>query len=247
MDIRRLSDIARAAQPAARLAPPQAPAGQPGQGGRAGDRDEGLKPQDAETDTPFWLVAMSTDRLARRRHMPARAFKAAARTEAAWIRQIAQAAGPRVTAWAGALPATLTLADWQALAEALAEAAGGFRAPRVVWLPGLPDGRGQFLFRVDGNLLQLKPGAGGSRAEWAATVAHETFHHLQQELVTALYRGEPALDGPLAELAAYYRDARNTYDALGPACPPDRHRRQPLEVGAWAYGEAIARALPQRG
>ena len=247
MDIRRLSDIARAAQPAARQAPPPAPAGQPRQGGRSGDRYDGRSPQDAETDTPFWLVAMSTDRLARRRYLPEKAFKAAAKAESAWLRQIAQAAGPRVTAWAGGIPAAPALADWQALAEALAEAAGGFRAPRVVWLPGLPDGRGQFLFRVDGNLLQLKPGAAGSRAEWVATVAHETFHHLQQELVTALYRGEPALGGPLAELAAYYRDARNTYDALGPACPPERHRRQPLEVGAWAFGEAIARALPPRG
>jgi hypothetical protein len=113
-----------------------------------------------------------------------------------------------------------------------------------VWQPGLKEGRGQFLFRLEGNLLQLRPGAPGTLAEWTATVAHETFHHLQQELITALYRGEPAISPPLAAL---YRDARNVYEALGPHCPPARHRRQALEVGAWAYGEAIARALPPRG
>ena len=47
-----------------------------------------------------------------------------------------------------------------------------------------------------------------------------------------------------ADLARLYRDARNVYEPLSAQCPPDRHRRQELEVGAWAFGEAIARLLP---
>jgi hypothetical protein len=241
LNIRRLSDTARLSGTPPRQAPPPPAAPQPGPGGAARDRYEGRAPETA--DTPFWLVAMSSDRLARRQYLDDAARKAASRLEAAWVRQIAASARPGVSAWAAALPAAPALADWQALTDHLAEQAGGFPAPRVVWQPGLKTGRGQFLFRVDGSLIQLRPGAAGSRAEWVATIAHETLHHVQQCLVTALYRGEPGLPAPLDQLAAHYRDARNVYDTLGPHCPPDRHRRQALEVGAWVYGEAVAGAL----
>jgi hypothetical protein len=247
LNIRRLSDTARLSGTPPRQAPPPSAAPQPGAGGAARDRYDGRPPSAEVADTPFWLVAMSSDRLARRQYLSDAQRKAAARLESAWLRQIVAAARPGVAAWAAALPAAPTLADWQALATHLAEQAGGFPAPRVIWQPGLKSGRGQFLFRVDGSLLQLRPGAAGMRAEWVATVAHETFHHVQQRLVTALYRGEPGLSAPLDQLAAYYRDARNAYDTAGPHCPPDRHCRQPLEVGAWAYGEAVAASLPPHG
>lgn len=247
MNIRRLSDTARLSGTPPRQAPPPTAAPQPGPGGAARDRYDGRPPSPEPADTPFWLVAMSSDRLARRQYLSETQRKAASRLESAWVRRIAAAARPGVSAWAAALPAAPTMADWQALAAHLADHAGGFPAPRVVWQPGLKTGRGQFLFRVEGSLLQLRPGAAGTRAEWVATVAHETFHHVQQCLVTALYRGEPAFPAPLDQLAAYYRDARNVYDTLGPQCPPDRHRRQALEVGAWAYGEAVAGGRPPHG
>jgi hypothetical protein len=245
LNIRRLSDTARLSGTPLRQAPPPPAAPQPGPGGAPRDRYDGRPPSPEAADTPFWLVAMSSDRLARRQYLNDAQRKAASRLESAWLRQIAAAARPGVLAWAQALPATPALADWQALAGHLAEQAGGFPAPRVVWQPGLRSGRGQFLFRVEGSLLQLRPGAAGTRAEWVATVAHETFHHVQQCLVTALYRGELGLSAPLDQLAAYYRDARNAYDTAGPQCPPERHRRQALEVGAWAYGEAVAAQLPK--
>jgi hypothetical protein len=247
LNIRRLSDTARLSGTPPRQAPLPPAAPQPGGGEAARDRYDGRPPSAEAADTPFWLVAMSSDRLARRQYLSESQRKAAAKLEATWLRQIAAAALPGVVAWAAALPAAPTLADWQVLSGHLAEHAGGFPAPRAVWQPGLKAGRGQLLFRVEGSLLQLRPGAPGTRAEWVATVAHETFHHVQQCLVTALYRGEPGLPAPLDQLAAYYRDARNAYDTLGPHCPPDRHRRQPLEVGAWAYGEAIAGAITKNG
>jgi hypothetical protein len=247
LNIRRLSDTARLSGTPPRQAPPPPAAPQSGAGGAARDRYEGRPPAAETADTPFWLVAMSSDRLARRQYLDDAARKAAFKLEAAWVRQMTEAARPGIVAWAAALPAAPALADWQALTAHLAEQAGGFPAPRVVWQPGLKAGRGQFLFRVEGSLIQLRPGASGTRAEWVATVAHETFHHLQQCLVTALYRGEAGLPAPLDQLAAYYRDARNVYDTLGPHCPPERHKRQALEVGAWAYGEAVAGALVPRG
>ena len=241
MEIRRLQDIRRAHQ-----ARPAASSGLPAQAGPAGqaprDAFQRQSGDSAEREAPFWLVRMSADRLARRRYLSDAAMRAAERTERRWIAQLAESAGPAIARWAAAHPAPSDLAAWQALADALC-AEAGFQPVRAVWLPGMPDGRGQFLFRVEGNLLQLRPGAPGSRREWVATVAHETFHHLQQELVTALYRGEPTLAAPLDELAGRYRDARAVYETLGPHCPPERHRRQALEVGAWAFGEAIARRL----
>lgn len=247
MEIRRLSDTARTAPLGGRpspLAQPDTPP-QPSQQGRAGD--EFQRRQAPEADAPFWLVAMSSDRLARRQYLSDAERKAAARLEQTWLVQLAEAARPAVVAWAADLRGAPTLAHWQALVGELCQSAGGFPMPRTVWQSGLKEGRGQFLFKLEGNLLQLRPGASGTLADWTATVAHETFHHLQQELVTALYRGEPVFAPPLDRLAALYRDARNVYEAQGPQCPPDRHRRQALEVGAWAYGAAIARALPQRG
>jgi hypothetical protein len=243
VNIRRLSDTGRLSGAPPRQASPPPAAPQPGAGGPSRDHYQGGASAPETDDTPFWLVAMSTDRLARRQYLSDAARKAACRLEAAWVRQLGEAARAGVSAWGAALPATPTLADWQALTAHLAEQAGGFPPPRAVWQPGLKAGRGQFLFRVDGSLLQLRPGAPGTRAEWVATVAHETFHHVQQCLITALYRGGPALAPPLDQLAAYYRDARNVYDTLGPHCPPERHRRQALEVGAWAYGAAIAASL----
>lgn len=247
MEIRRLSDTARTAPLGGRLLPIAQPDTPPqrSQEDRAGDQFQ--RGQAAEADAPFWLVAMSTDRLARRQYLNDKERKAAMRLEQTWLAQLADAARPAVVAWATELRGAPTLAHWQALVGELCRCAGGFPVPRAVWQPGLKEGRGQFLFKLEGNLLQLRPGAPGTIAEWTATVAHETFHHLQQELVTALYRGEAVFAPPLDRLAALYRDGRNVYQTVGPHCPPDRHRRQALEVGAWAYGEAIARALPKRG
>ena len=153
---------------------------------------------------------------------------------------LVEAASTGLQAWQ---PTDNRLADWQHLAGHLA-ALAAVAPPQVVWLPGLREGRGQFWFRVEGSLVRLNPQAPGNPREWVATVAHETFHHLQQELVSAFYRGEP-LEGDRAVLAAHYRDARATYETLGPGCPPERHREQDLERGAWVFGTAIARRMPR--
>lgn len=217
----------------------------PGAGGAAPDsfaRGEAA----AEEDAPFWLIRMSADRAAGRQFLDARARRAARDAERAWIAAWAAAAppppGPGQAGKAG-------LDAWQAWVDALCRASGApIGVPRVVWQHGMgPKGpaRGQYLFRVDGGLLQLRPGGPGTPAEWAATVAHEAFHHAQHALVVALYRGSPDLPAPLDALAAYYRDARIAYKLGGPDLPPADHARQDLEVGAWAFGEAIARRAKQ--
>ncbi len=198
----------------------------------------------AETgDAPFWLITMSADRAAGRQYLDARAKRVAQAAERAWI-----------ASWTAAAPCPLPgvgqagkagLDAWQAFVEGLCAAAGApLGAPRVVWQRELGQAaplRGQYLFRIDGGLLQLRPGAPGGPADWVATVAHETFHHAQHALVVALYRGSPPLEAPFDGLAAYYRDARIAYRLPGPDLPPAAHARQDLEVGAWAFGEAVAR------
>lgn len=190
---------------------------------------------------PFWLLCMHRDRVSGRQVLSARQKRAAARLEALWLEDLVQRAGPALITWAKRVPPAPLLQDWQSLATALS-ASAGFAAPRVVHQPNLKGGRGQFLLRVEGNLLQLAPHAQGTRAAWCATVAHETFHHFQHELIANLYRGLP-LAAPLDQLAAYYRDALASYRPVGPDCLPEVHRLQPLERGAWAYGEAVARHL----
>ena len=131
---------------------------------------------------------------------------------------------------------------WLARRDVCAASGAPIGVPQVVWQAAMgPDApaRGQYLFRAEGGLLQLRPGGPGGPAEWLATVAHEAFHHAQHALLVALYRGEP-LAPPFDALAAYYRDARAVYRPSGPAFPPEAHRRQDLEVGAWAFGAAIA-------
>lgn len=230
MEIRPISDsaaIAPAFAPAARK-PEEKPQRQ------KRDQDRYAREERKAREAPFWLVRMAADRMAKRRYQTPRQRRAAMALEGRWIAALAQAVAPALAGW----QPSGRLADWQWLAGQLASAAG-LAPPRVVWLPGLREGRGQFWFRTEGNLVRLNPKAPGSTREWIATVAHETFHHLQQELVSAFYRGEP-LVGDRALLAAYYRDARNTYEPLGPECPPERHREQDLERGAWAFGTAIA-------
>ncbi|MFP5504413.1 MAG: hypothetical protein ACLGIN_18160 [Candidatus Sericytochromatia bacterium] len=238
MDIRRVSLEPLRPQP---LRAPQPGAGPERREGRGGDRFD-RAPRGLEDEPPFWVVAMAADRMSRRQYLSAAERKAASRLEAAWVTQLAAKVAPAIADWRQELSSPPRLADWQALAEVVCEAAGQ-APPRVVWQPGMRSDRGQFLFRVEGNLIQLRPGAPGTIAEWAGTVTHETYHHLQQEWVSALYRGSPALAGEADRLARYFRDARSVYQGLGPACPPARHRAQDLERGAWAFGGAIARQL----
>jgi hypothetical protein len=188
---------------------------------------------------------MSTDLITRRQYLGADERKAAAKLEAAWIAGLVTEAGPLIDIWLEGLGEKTEprLADWQALSDHLTDLAGMESRCRVVWQPAMRDDRGQLLWRFEGSLLQLRRGAQASLAEWAGTVAQETCHHVQQELVCSVYRGSPALRAPHDALAVFYRDARNAYISRGPDFPPAVHRRQPLEVGAWAFGEAIARRV----
>lgn len=216
--------------PDPRIPPPAArPAAQGGAKPRAGDA---FDRQEAEEDTPFWLMAMATDRLAGRQYLDARAHKLAAKAEAAWIEALLVQARPVARRFVlPPLHGAQGLKAFQDFIEGISPP--GFVVPRVVWLPGMREGRGQYLFRVSGGLIQLRPDGPGDRAAWLETVAHELFHHLQQELVTALYKGERPVD---AQLAAYYRDARAVYQAT---LPPEANRRQALELGAWRFGERV--------
>lgn len=243
MEIRRTQPQASATGPAGPAKPAGGAAGQPAAAGREGDRYAGGERTGGAIEVPFWLVCMSTDHMARRRYLGPADHRAAARLETRWLSQLVAEAAPGVAAWRAGLAGPPGLADWQALSHLLSGLAPVGGPPRVVWQPALRDDRGQYLWRLEGSLLQLRRGAPGTLAEWAGTVAHETFHHLQQELVVSLYRGSPPLDAPFDALAAYYRDARNTYLSRGAACPPAAHRKQDLEVGAWAFGEAIARLV----
>ncbi|MEB3223810.1 MAG: hypothetical protein VKS61_17185 [Candidatus Sericytochromatia bacterium] len=197
-------------------------------------------------DVPHWLIAMSADRAAGRQHLPEEVHRRAREAEAAWI-----------AGWLARLPATLTvptgsdgsaarLGAWQTCVDALCAVAGvPIPRPHVVWQPAMGVHRGQYLFQVDGPLVQLRPTAAGSPQEWLATVAHETYHHAQHVLLVALYQGLPAWPAPFDMLAAYFRDARNVYRGEGPECPPAAHRQQALELGAWRFGRLVGeRAAP---
>lgn len=246
MEIRRTQSQASATGPQGPARPVA-----PSTGRKAGAEREGDRYTGAEASTPgevpFWLVCMSTDHMTRRQYLSASDRKAAATLEARWLSALIPEALPVVAAWQGGLAGPPRLSDWQDLSDRLAGLAGGWAAPKVVWQPAMRDDRGQYLWRLEGSLMQLRRGAPGTLAEWAGTVAHETFHHIQQELVVALYRGTPELPPPFDQLAPYYRDARNTYVSRGPACPPAVHRKQDLEVGAWAFGEAIAKGVSKNG
>lgn len=220
--------------------------------GTAREGDAFRRSVGAEVDAPFWLIAMAADRAAGRRFLDDAAHRAAAKIEAAWIARWRDAAVLPPSPPGAAARGKADLDAWQALVEALcaaaqAPAAGGtggsvIGSPRVVWQPSLGPGapaRGQYLFKAEGGLLQLRPGAPGTDAEWLATVAHETFHHAQHALIAALYQGKP-LPAPYDQLAGYYRDARIAYRLPGPTLPPRAHAAQALEVGAWAFGRAIA-------
>ncbi|MDB5101604.1 MAG: hypothetical protein JWM80_6025 [Cyanobacteria bacterium RYN_339] len=210
-----------------------------GEGGTKPQAGDGFTRQEApdEDDTPFWLVCMSTDRLAGRQYLDRKAHQAGAKAEAAWVKELVLAGTPAARRFAAAglppLRGAAGLQAFQALVDGLVQ---GLAAPKVVWLPGMREGRGQYLFRVSGGLIQLRPAGPGDLAAWLETVAHETFHHLQQELVTALYKGDELAQ---PQLAAYYRDARAVYQ---PALPFEANRRQALEVGAWTFGADLARA-----
>lgn len=183
---------------------------------------------------------MSADRAAGRIYLDDSAHRAAQKLEETWIQE-----------WLGRWPAQIELPptgqslgqrqiQWQRCVESLCLSAGfDLPPPAIVWQPAMQVHRGQYVFQSDGSLLQLRPDAAGSPHEWLATVAHETFHHAQQALVVCLYRGHPELAAPYHALAAYYRDARNVYRVPGPNCPPEQHRKQWLEVGAWRFGQAV--------
>ena len=246
MEIRGPGD----SHPPVRTGRPAVPPG-PGQAATASaaGRDPGDAFQraagEASAEVPFWLIAMSADRAAGRQFLDEKARRAARQAERAWIASWAAAASlPAPPAGAAGKAALQT---WQAFVADLCATAGvAIGSPQVVWQPALgaaAPARGQYLFRADGGLLQLRPGGAGEPGEWVATVAHETFHHAQHALVVALYRGSPALEPPFDALAAYYRDARIAYRLPGPTLSPAAHARQDLEVGAWAFGAAMARRL----
>ncbi|MEB3329863.1 MAG: hypothetical protein VKQ33_11585 [Candidatus Sericytochromatia bacterium] len=217
---------------------PGAPAPEPG-----GDHFQGQR--QAGRDVPHWVIAMSADRASGRRYLPPGALADAREVERAWI-----------AGWVARLPDSLPvpgatgtsagrLAAWQAWVDDLCHHAGT-PLPRahVVWQPAMGVHRGQYLFQTDTPLIQLRPNAAGTPSEWLATVAHETYHHAQHALLTALYQGRPAWPAPFDLLAAYFRDARNVYRGEGPACPPATHRQQELELGAWRFGRLVgARAV----
>lgn len=209
-----------------------------GQGGGDAFLPSDGSPLDA---APFWLVRMSSDRLAQRRYLSERERKALAKLERRFLDDLLQRCGPVALAWRQTLKRGPGLADHQRLVSALC-ATAGLPNVRIVAQGAIGSERGQYLFRVDGPLIQLRVGAPGSPAEWCATVAHETYHHFQQALVVTLYQGSAPADPRQADMARYYRDARNTYRALGPAFSADKHAQQDLERGAWAFGRAIAQA-----
>lgn len=221
------------------------PAAAPGQGARAGGGDAFSRGAGPEADTPFWLIAMSADRAAGRRFLDDKAQAAAAQLEQAWVARWSQAATWPAAPDAGA-KGKAGLDAWQAVVDALCVASEApIASPQVVWQPSLgtdAPARGQYLFRAERGLIQLRPGAAGTAAEWLATVAHETFHHAQAALVVALYQGQP-FAAPFDQLAALYRDARIAYRLPGPGLSPRQHAAQALEVGAWAFGTAIAKRV----
>ncbi|MEB3284675.1 MAG: hypothetical protein VKN33_05270 [Candidatus Sericytochromatia bacterium] len=197
-------------------------------------------PRDSAENNPYWLIAMSADRATGRRYLDSQAVVEAQGLEALWINE-----------WAQRLPEVLDVPDsmdslgqrqiqWQRCVESLC-ALSGFTldSPAIVWQPAMRVHRGQYLFQSEGSLLQLRPDAAGTPSDWLATVAHETFHHAQHQLILCLYRGTASLPFPFGALAAYYRDARNIYRVPGPECPPEKHRQQWLEIGAWRFGQAV--------
>lgn len=211
----------------------------------------------APDETPFWLVRMSTDRLSGRQYQSAGDRRMAARLEEAWVCELITHSLPAARRYlsapgqgpAGALAALQALADGVVAAARSAHPAGPFGTVRTVWLADKQTGRGQLVFQVSGNLVQLKPDvppAATPPAAWLETLAHETFHHLQQELVTALYQGDDLPEPDLALLAAYYRDARAVYKPPSAFKDAAAHRKQVLEVGAWTFGSGLARQAQRR-
>lgn len=245
MEIRR-NDSTGPLKPGSQPARPvEGSAGRQAGGARQGDSFQRQIPA-PEDDAPFWLVHMSTDRLAGRQYLDKRAHREAARLEERWVASLVAKCTPAARACCEGMdwPArgAKTLAAFQGLVDVVS-AAGGVPGARAVWLPGKLEGRGQYLFQLAGSLIQLRPEPAGRPGAgplaWLETVAHESFHHLQQELVVALYKGEP-VPPALAPLAAYYRDARAVYQAPSAALPPERHKRQALEIGAWRFGAGLA-------
>lgn len=201
----------------------------------------GGPPGEDSEDAPFWLLMWQADRRAGRRQLGARERKRAEALEAAWIKDWLAAVAPELAAWRVAAERP-RLAAWQTVTDALVAAAGPFSSPMVVFQPLVKHGRGQFIFRHPRALIQLAPQAPGTPGEWYGTLAHESMHHAQYELVARLYQGQP-LPSPWLELARYYRDAVAVYRMVSPAYPPERHRAQDLERGPWKLGEAVARAI----
>ncbi|MEB3195655.1 MAG: hypothetical protein VKP62_00475 [Candidatus Sericytochromatia bacterium] len=215
--------------------------GRPQQPADSRGQDAYRRPVRKAGDVPLWMIAMSADRATGRQYQSdAQRLRNQLREEA-WI-----------TRWVAAVETPLPLPEathpmphrqmaWQACVDRLCRAAGfSLVPPGVVWQPGMTIHRGQYLFQADGSLVQLRPDAAGDATDWLCTVAHETFHHAQHSLLVTRYKGHPQLEDEYDQLADYYRDARNIYRAPGPACPPDVHRRQAMEVGAWRFGQAIA-------
>jgi hypothetical protein len=247
MDIRRIIESAPLRLPPSPLRP-VSDAEDTWQSAHSGDHFQNGADQAQPQDAPCWLSRMSTDRLTRRQYLDKAHARKAARFEQVWIQTLLGPSLPAAEVFLNSPTApggAAGLAVFQSFVDDLVAAANaGFTQAGVVWLPGKLSGRGQFVFRLERNLIQLsakESPATTPRVTWLETVAHETFHHFQQELITAHYRGEDAGSADLNELAAYYADARAVYQGPSAHMTQERHRKQALEVGAWTFGAALAR------
>lgn len=208
-------------------------------------------PQAREAEgPPWWVVAMTQDRMLGVQALGPEAQRQARALEQAWVKGLAEAAGAWLPTWpwpVGA-PSPIALGLAQAVAERLVGAAWpAAPKPRVRLVPGLRRSRGQYLFDLEGGLIQLAPAVLAEGPGGLGTLAHECYHHLQQALVGAHYRGATDIPPHLRAIAAWHRDARAAYRPKPE--DPEAHQGQGLELGAEAYGRAIALWRPegQRG
>ena len=86
------------------------------------------------------------------------------------------------------------------------------------------------------NSRALNDTSPGALRELTDTIAHETYHQLQQEAVE-----NPDKFGVSAEQANAWRDNYDNY--WSQEDDPQAYREQPLEASAWAFGEGAADAL----
>lgn len=209
----------------------------------AGGRDQWAGRPRHFDSPPWWVVAMGQDRsLGLQRLSPQDApwhQQVEVEALASWARGVGHLLA--TPPWPGG-PAdpTLALAAAQAWSEDFVAAAWvEAERPRLRWVPALTQVQGQFLFDLQGGTIQLSPRLLQQGPVALGTLVHELTHHLQQAVVSALYRGSPALPAPWREVAPWWRDARAAYRPQ--PSDPIGHQGQALEVGACLMAAAIVR------